>query len=48
MKKEITYRMLGLSLGTACIATTAARKYPDLATFPIPEPQIKHSTVLED
>jgi len=48
MKKKITYSMLGLSLGTACIATAAAQKYPDLATLPIPESQIKHSTVLED
>lgn len=47
MQKKTIYSVLGLALGTACVATAATQADPDRTTLPIPEPQIKHSTVFD-
>ena len=45
MKKKMAYSVLGLALGTACIATAAAQTEPDRNSLPIPEPQTKNINV---
>jgi arylsulfatase len=46
MKKTV-YSVLGLALGTACIATAAAQTEPDRTMLPIAEPKVPDSKVVD-
>ena len=45
MKKKMAYSVLGLALGTACVATAAAQTESDRNAFPVPDPQTKNINV---
>ncbi len=47
MKRKPAFGVIGLAVGTACAATTAAQAGPDRTVLPIQEPKVPHSTELD-